>query len=76
MSEAVKGAFASKINLTQVVAILAMIVTHFGWELGLQEQAAIVSAIVAVQGVVTVILRVWFTNSRIQTPPASVVGPK
>lgn len=51
----------SKINWTQIVAFAAMIAAMFGMDLTPETQAAVVSAVVAIQGVLTIIFRTWFT---------------
>jgi hypothetical protein len=60
-----KSAWTSKINWTQAIAILAMLGTFLGFDLSGQDQADILAAIVAVQGVVTIIIRVFFTSKPI-----------
>jgi hypothetical protein len=60
-----KSAWASKINWTQAIAILAMLLTLLGVDLSSSDQADILAAIVAVQGVVTIIIRVFFTSKPI-----------
>lgn len=59
----VKSAWTSKINWTQVVAVLAMILTVFGFSLPPELQAQIVAGIVAVQALVTWVLKTFFTTS-------------
>lgn len=51
----------SKINWTQVVSVIAMIGAIFGLDLPAETQTAVVAAIVAIQGVLTIIFRTWFT---------------
>lgn len=58
-----KSAWASKINWTQAVAILASIGAYFGLDLDAQTQAEILAAIPIVQGLVTWVLRTFFNNS-------------
>ena len=57
-----KSAFLSKINWTQFIAFLAMILTVFGVELPAEIQAELVVIIGSIQAVVTWILRTWFTT--------------
>lgn len=64
-----KSAWASKINWTQVIGVVAMLGAMFGLDLDAQTQAAIVAGIVAVQGVATVIFKTWFTST--VTPESS-----
>lgn len=59
----IKSAFASKINWTQAIAAIAMILTMFGFNLPADVQAQIVAIIVGVQAVVTWVMRTWFTTS-------------
>lgn len=54
-------AIASKINWTQVISVVAMVAAMFGFDFPPETQAAIVAAIVAIQGVLTIIFRTWFT---------------
>jgi uncharacterized membrane protein len=60
-----KSAWASKINWTQAIAILAMLLTFFGIDLSSSDQADILAAIVAIQGVITIIIRIFFTSQPI-----------
>ena len=60
---AVKSAWASKINWTQAVAFVAMMLTMFGIDIPADMQAQIMAAIVAVNGVVTWALRTFFTTT-------------
>lgn len=64
-----KSAWASKINWTQIIGVVAMLGAMFGLDLDAQTQAAIVAGIVAVQGVATVIFKTWFTKT--VTPESS-----
>jgi len=59
----VKSSWASKINWTQAVAFAAMLFTMFGIDLPADVQAQIVAGIVAAQGVLTWVLRTWFTTA-------------
>ena len=59
----VKSAWISKINWTQVVGFAAMLFTMFGIDMPANVQAQIVAGIVAAQGVLTWVLRTWFTTS-------------
>jgi hypothetical protein len=58
-----KTAWFSKINWTQAVSFLAMIIAFFGFDLPAEQQAEIVAAILAVTNVVTWIIRTWFTDT-------------
>lgn len=66
---AVKSAFLSKINWTQVIGVAVALGAMFGIDIDAKTQAEILAGIVAVQGVITVILRTWFTTS---VTPSSV----
>lgn len=66
---AIKSAWWSKVNWTQVVAMAATLGVLFGLELPAEQQAKIVATIQAVSGFATVILRTWFTTS--VTPSAA-----
>lgn len=57
-----KSAWFSKINWTQFVAFLAMVLTVFGIDLPEDVQAQLVVAIGGFQAVVTWVLRTWFTK--------------
>lgn len=59
-----KSAWLSKINWSQVIAIVAMVGTTFNlFELTPDEQIKILSGIVAVQGAVTFVLKTFFTST-------------
>ena len=60
-----KSIWASKIVWTQIVAMLATAVSYWGFDLPARDQADIVAAILAVQGVVTILWRVFFTGRRL-----------
>lgn len=57
----VNPAALSKVNWTQVVAVIASILVIFGIDLPVDQQLSIVAAIQAVQAVATIIFRTWFT---------------
>lgn len=59
----VKSIWSSKIMWTQVVGIACMAATLFGVDIPAELQLQIVSGIVAAQGVITVILKTFFTNT-------------
>lgn len=59
----VKSAALSKINWTQAAAFAAMVFAAFGVDLDADTQAAVVSAIVGAQALVTWVLRTWFTTA-------------
>ncbi|MGQ7792907.1 hypothetical protein ACUN0C_10905 [Faunimonas sp. B44] len=60
-----KSALASKINWTQIVAVAAMALSLWGFDLSAEEQAEIAAAIVALQGAATVVFRTFFTRKRV-----------
>ena len=61
-----KTSFASKINWTQGLALLASVLVVFGIELPVDVQLAIVAVIQGVQSVITWVIRTWFTKKLIQ----------
>ena len=69
----VKSMWLSKTGWVQIIAVLAMILAYFGIDFDAGTQAAVLSIIVAVQGVVTWVIKNWFTPS---VTPNSVEGGK
>lgn len=67
----VKSMWLSKTGWVQIIAVTAMILAMFGIDLDAQTQVAILAVIVAVQGVVTWIVKNWFTPT---VTPASMEG--
>lgn len=65
----IKTIWSSKIMWTQVIGIGCMVATLFGVDVPPDLQLQIVSGIVAVQGVITVILKTFFTST---VTPSSV----
>lgn len=63
MKVGVKSPLSSKINIAQIVSIVAMAAAMFGLEVPAEVQAEIVSTIVAINALVTIIARTWFTTS-------------
>jgi hypothetical protein len=63
ISVAVKSAWASKINWTQGVGLLASLLAMRGVDLPPETQAQIVVAIQAIVSVATWVARTWFTTS-------------
>ena len=51
-----------KINTTQLVALLATVLVLLGIEVSPEDQVKIVVGIQAVSNVITMVLRIWFTN--------------
>lgn len=59
----IKSAMESKINWTQVVGVVASVATLFGFTVPPDMIPAVVTGIVAVQGLLTVVWKTWFTNT-------------
>lgn len=59
----IKTAWLSKINWTQAVAFIAALATMFGIDLDSETQSQILTGIVAIQAVVSWVLRTWFNAS-------------
>lgn len=59
----VKSAWASKINWTQAVALLAMVLAVFGIDMPPDTKVAIVALIQAVQSIASWIIKTWFTTT-------------
>lgn len=70
-----KSAWLSKINWTQGIAALAMVLTFFGLDLDAKTQAEILAGIVGVQSVVTWLMKTFFTSTVTPSslPPSSVM---
>jgi hypothetical protein len=60
-----KSAWFSKINWTQIVAMIAMIGTVFGIDVPEDVRVQLLAAIGGIQGVATWIFRTWFTKKAI-----------
>ena len=58
-----KSAWFSKINWTQGIAFLAMILSIFGFDLDAKTQTEILGAIISLTAVVTWFFRTFFNNS-------------
>lgn len=59
----VKSGWASKINWTQAVGLLATVLALIGIDLDPQTQVAVVAGIQAIVAVVTWVLRTFFTKA-------------
>ncbi len=59
----VKSAWASKINWVSLIGVIAMIGSFFGLDLDTATQAALVTAIGTISGVITMVLRTFFTKT-------------
>jgi hypothetical protein len=66
----IKSAWFSKINWTQFVSFIAMMLTTFGIDLDAETQAQILAGIIAAQAVVTWFLRTFKTDT--VTPAGAV----
>lgn len=60
---AVKSAWWSKINWTQVVSMAASAAVFFGFNLPEDQKAAIIAVLNGLSGVMTIVLRTWFTST-------------
>ena len=65
----VKSAWFSKINWTQAVGLLGMILTYFGIDMPPEVQAKVLALIGAIVTIATWIQRTWFT---VAVTPASL----
>ena len=71
----VQSAWASKINWTQAIGIVASIltvVTGSKYSISAETQLSMVAGIQSVQAVVTWVIKTWFTKT---ITPASAAGP-
>ena len=68
----VKSDWASKINWTQVVSIVAVVGTLFGLDISPEMQAKIVGGIGVVTPIATMIMRTWFTTKLTTSSAAKV----
>ena len=58
-----KSAWASKINWTQAVALVATALALWGIDMDTQTQVAVVGVIQGTQSIATWIMRTWYTRS-------------
>lgn len=58
-----KSAWLSKINWTQAIAVVAGLLSYFGFDLDAQTQEAVLMGIVGIQAVVTWVLKTFFTST-------------
>ena len=65
----VKSSWASKINWTQAISLLAGVLTYFGVDMDEGTKQALLATIVGATAVVTWVLRTWFTS---KVTPSSV----
>lgn len=59
----VKSAWASKINWVQVASVVASILVVFGINIPPELQAEIAAAITAISGIITIVVKTWFTTT-------------
>ena len=59
----VKSAWASKINWTQVISVLAMVLAWFGIDMPPDVRAAVITAISSIAAVATWVQRTWYTTA-------------
>ena len=64
-SQTPKAAWESKINWTQIVAVMAMGMTMFGVDLDAETQQRLAVTISSVSAAVTIIWRTWYTTRNI-----------
>lgn len=60
-----KPAWTSKVNWTQIVAVLTMGLAMFGIDLDAELQARLAVTISSLAGAITIIWRTWFTSKRL-----------
>ncbi|MFH1740047.1 MAG: hypothetical protein ABIH23_13640 [bacterium] len=68
----VKSSWASKINWTQAIALLAGVLTYFGVEMDEATKQAVLATIVGASAVITWVLRTWFTSKVTPSSAAKV----
>ena len=70
----VKQWWQSKVNWAQFAAVVAMVVSTFGFDFTAEMQAQVVAFIVALQAFVTFVLRTWKTQSLVWNSIDGVVS--
>ncbi|MBL4785096.1 MAG: hypothetical protein JKY49_06680 [Cohaesibacteraceae bacterium] len=60
-----KTALQSKINWTQIIGIGVSLGAIFGLDIDAETQKILIAAAVGLQGLVTIIFRIWFTSKQI-----------
>lgn len=60
---AVKSAWSSKVNWTQAVAFIAMVLAVFGIDMPDSVKLEVVALIQAAQSILTWIIKTWFTTT-------------
>jgi hypothetical protein len=60
-----KSIWESKVNWTQIVSVLAMILAMFGIDIDPDFQGRLAVSISAVAAAVTMIWRTWYTHKRL-----------
>lgn len=58
----VKSSWASKINWVQLMSVLASLLVVFGINIPPELQAQVAAAITALSGIITIVMRTWFTK--------------
>lgn len=58
----INSAALSKINWTQAISFIAMIAAVFGMDISPEMQVQILAGITAIQTLLTVVFRTWFTE--------------
>lgn len=58
-----KSAFLSKINWTQVLTVAFTLLAAFGVNIPEDMKVNLITAVTAIGGLLTVVLRTWFTKS-------------
>ena len=60
---AIKSAWWSKVNWTQIIAMAASLAVVFGLNISPEDQAKIVATVQGVSALATIVLRTWFTTT-------------
>ncbi len=61
-----KSWWESKINWTQVLGVVASVLTVFGFVVPPELIPAVVALITALQGLMTIVFRTWFTTKEVK----------
>lgn len=57
-----KSAWLSKINWTQILTVVFTLLAAFGVNIPEEMKVNIIAAVTAIGGIVTVVMRTWFTT--------------
>lgn len=60
-----KPVWESKINWTQIITVLVMLLAMFGIEVHPETQARLAVSISSLAGALTILWRTWFTDQRL-----------